>query len=324
VTAIPLPVVAQRSVWRAAQWLGVVLTVVLLIALVAWPQGTLTVLWDMVIPLLPATFLINPLLWRNVCPLATLNEVLPDSPRRRTMDGALLRYAWTVGIVLLFAMVPARRFLFNENGPVLAAAVALVAILALAGGAVFSRRAGFCGSICPVLPVEKLYGQAPLVPMKGARCGDCVRCTSVGCIELAGSKAVPQTIGPVRRDTRWLRSSFGVFAAAFPGFIIGYFTTVNGDLSTAWQVYARILGLAAASYGIVALVTFSLSIRATVAMQLLGAASLGAYYWYAAPNLTVAYHAPTVTTWVVRGLMGLTLAWWLLAWYRRPHQAPAV
>lgn len=322
-TAVPLPVVALRPVWRAAQWLGVILTVVLLAGLVVWPQITLVVLWDMVIPLLPATFLVNPLLWRNVCPLATLNEVWPENPRRRAMDVTVLRYAWGVGIVLLFVMVPARRFLFNEHGTVLAATVAVVAVLALAGGAVFSRRAGFCGSLCPVLPVEKLYGQSPLLPMKGARCTDCVRCTSVGCIDLAGNKAVPQTIGPLRRDTGWLRTSFGVFAAAFPGFIIGYFTTVNGDLSTAVQVYARVLTFAAASYGIVALATLALSVRATAAMNFLGAASLGLYYWFAAPNLTKAYHAPSATTWAVRVLMGLALTWWLWASYRRTRQTPA-
>jgi hypothetical protein len=184
----------------------------------------------------------------------------------------------------------------------MAVTVAAVAVLALLGGGA-SRRAGFCGSLRPVLPVETVRA-APILPLQGARCTDCVRCMNVGCIDLAGSKAVPQTIGSLRRDTGWLRTSFGVFAAAFPGFIFGYFTTVNGDLSSAVQVYTRILTFAAASYGIVALVTLALSVRATVAMSVLGATSLGVYYWFAAPNLTEAYHAPSVTTWAVR-IMGL-------------------
>lgn len=320
-TAVPLPVVAQRPLWRSAQWLGVVLTVMLLAALVVFPGPTLRLLWDMVIPLLPAVFLVNPLIWRNVCPLATLNDMLPDRPARRAMSVPLVRNAWMVGVVLLFVMVPARRFLFNENGAALAVTVSLVGVLAVAGGAVFSRRAGFCGSICPVLPVEKLYGQAPILRMNGARCSDCTLCTSVGCIDLAAGKSVAQTIGPLRRDTGWLRTGFGVFAAAFPGFILGYFTSVNGDLSSAASVYLRIITLAAASYGIVAILTLALSLRAALAMPLLGAGSLGLYYWFAAPKLAEAYHAPAATAWVVQALMGVVLAWWLVTTLRR---APAV
>lgn len=323
-TAVPLPVVRQRPLWRAAQWIGVSLTLVLLGALVTAPTTTLHVLWDMVIPLLPAVFLVNPLIWRNVCPLATLNDLLPDRPARRAMDTTMLRRAWVVGIVLLFAMVPARRFLFNEGGIALALTITVVAVLAVVTGVAFSRRAGFCGSLCPVLPVEKLYGQAPLISMSGARCSDCTLCISIGCIDLAGNKTVAQTIGPLRRDTGWLRTSFGVFAAAFPGFILGYFTTSNGDLSTAGEVYWRVLSLAAASYGIVAVLTVMLSLRAALAMPLLGAGSLGIYYWYAAPVLAEAYLAPPATTSIVRGAMGVVIAWWLFAALRRVRANPSL
>lgn len=316
-TTFPLTATEPRSLWRTAQWIGVLLTVVLIGALVVFPKPTLHLLWDMVIPLLPAVFLVNPLIWRNVCPLATLNHMMPVQPRRPTMPVALLRKGWVVGIVLLFAMVPARRFLFNEHGTVLAVTVALVGALAVAGGALFARRAGFCASICPVLPVEKLYGQAPILHMEGARCSECTLCTSVGCIDLADTKTVAQTIGPLRRDTGWLRTSFGIFAAAFPGFIVAYFTSTNGDLHSAASVYLRMLSFTAISYALVAALTLALSLRAAVAMPFLGAISLGLYYWYAAPPLVDAYHAPHAAGWVVRGIMGAVLAWWLVRTLRR-------
>lgn len=309
-TSVVLPVPAGRPFWRAVRLLALLLTVVLVVALAVTPRPALHVLWDMVIPLLPAVFLVNPLIWRNVCPLATLNDATGSRPGRPQMTPAMTRTGWIVGIALLFVLVPARRFLFNESGVALGVTILLVAALALIGGLLFARRGAFCGSICPVLPVEKLYGQRPLLTMQGARCDTCSLCTAVGCIDLAATKTVAQTIGPPRRDGRWLRTGFGAFAASFPGFVIGYFTAANGDLSTAPAVYLRVLGLAAVSYAIVAAVFTTLRVRAAVAMPLLGAAAFGLYYWFASPNLVAAYGAPSDATMVVRIAVGATLIVW--------------
>jgi hypothetical protein len=161
VTTMPVAMRPASRHWVTAQILGVVLMLVLIATLVLWPKPTLHVLWDMVIPLLPAVFLVNPLLWRNVCPLATLNAV-SGRVGYRAFGGSTALTAWTAGIVLLLVMVPARRFVFNSNGPVLSLTIAAVAALALVAGVLYARRAGFCNAICPALPVEKLYGQAPL------------------------------------------------------------------------------------------------------------------------------------------------------------------
>ena len=66
-------------------------------------------------------------------------------------------------------LVPARRFLCNEHGIALAVVVISVAVAALAFGAVFDFKAGFCNAICPGLPVEKLYGAtAPFICLNAA------------------------------------------------------------------------------------------------------------------------------------------------------------
>ena len=321
-TTIPLYPAPSAPAWRVAQWAGLVLTTVLLAALVMFPSATLNVLWNMVIPLLPAVFLVNPLIWRNVCPLATLNTLSSRlAGSQRLMGSRIARVAWVVGIILLAVMVPARRFLFNTNGAAMVATIILVAGLAIAGGIVFARRGGFCNAICPVLPVEKLYGQAPLLRTGTARCASCSACTPVGCLELAATKTVPQTVGKSRRDMKWITSGFGAFAAAFPGFVIGYFTTADGALSTAPVVYGRVLGFAALSYMIVAWVVPALRITSTKALPMLGILSFGLYYWYAAEGLGTAYGAPESGRWVVRGL-ALALAVFWLAGYRRRINAP--
>lgn len=323
--AFALPVAPGRPWWFAAQIVGLSLTAVLLVALVMMPQPALHVLWDMVIPLLPAVFLVNPLVWRSVCPLATLNEYSGNRSGGGALPPRALRAAWVAGVALLFVMVPARRFLFNENGLALAITIALVAVLALAAGLAYGGRAGFCNAICPVLPVEKLYGQAPLLPMAGARCALCTVCTPAGCIDLAADKTMAQTLGPRRKHSGWLRTGFGVFAAAFPGFVIGYFTTTNGDLASAGTVYVRVLGFAAVSYGAVVSLALLFNARARWAMPVLGAASLGLYYWYASPSLAESYALSPASAWVIRAVMAAVIGWWLWRTLRRtPGRSGAV
>jgi len=298
--------------YPAVQILGLVLTAVLLGGLVARPEPTLHVLWDMVIPLLPAVFLINPMIWRNACPLATLNASTGKRMGTRPLDGSALRASWAIGIVLLFVMVPARRFAFNGNGPVLAATIVAVAVLALVAGMFFSRRAGFCNAICPVLPVEKLYGQHPLVPMGSARCTACSLCTPSGCLDLAGEKTLVQTLGPARRSWRWLATPFGLFSIAFPGFIVGYFTSENGPLATAPAVYLHILGWSALSLLVLGAVALSARASSRIALPLLGVLALGLYYWFGAPALARAYGGGETAGLLLRVAAGALIAVWLV------------
>jgi nitrite reductase (NADH) large subunit len=323
-TSVGLSNVAGRPLWRTAQGAGLVLTIALIGALNAWPTATLHLLWDTVIPVLPAVFLINPLLWRNVCPLATANEIGGTWRGARTVGTDAIRPLWLTGIVLLFVLVPARRFVFNTNGPALAITVSLVKALALAAGMFYSRRAGFCNAICPVLPVEKLYGQSPLVELGSARCRDCTLCTPVGCIDLAASKTIAQTIGPHRRDTGWLRTSFGAFAAAFPGFIIGYFTVENSGLGAAAAVYWHVAAWSVGSYAVVAAVVAALRVRASVAMPALSVGAIGLYYWFAAPAIMTSWSAPASYAGALRTLAALLLLAWVGTVGWRARQVVAV
>lgn len=315
-SVVRLPLVAAQPLWRAAQLIGIVLTVLLLAAFVLVPKASLHLLWDMVIPLLPAVFLVNPVIWRNVCPLATLNEVGSRRSAERLLSPPVLTVMWAVGIGLLVLMVPARRFLFNANGLAMTVTVSAVAALALVAGLVASRRAGFCNSLCPVLPVEKLYGQAPLLEVGSARCVDCNRCVSLGCPDLAGRKSAVQSISG-GHGRHWVLSPFGLFASAFPGFIIGYFKTVDGPLSHALATYATVglwvVGSVAASAILLGMM------RGVRVLLVLGGASIGAYYWFAAPRLADAYGGTVMVGQVLRAvvLAGI-IAWMWRGWRRLP------
>ncbi len=299
----------HRGLWQVAQGLVLLITLALIAGFFLAPTASLNLLWNVLIPILPATFLIAPALWRGVCPLATLN-MMPGRIGQRKLSAKALPVVGAVGILLLVVLVPARRFLFNEQAVALAVVVILVAVAALALGFFFGEKAGFCNAVCPVLPVEKLYGQHPLVAVGNPRCGTCTLCTPKGCLDLVPPKAALHAAGVSNGSRAWLRSVYGVFAAAFPGFIVGYYTTVNGPLATAGAVYLHVALWAAGSYALTALTVLLLKVPAARMLPVLAAAAVGLYYWYAGPLVAEALAVGAAGALVIRVLaLGLTAVW---------------
>ncbi len=286
--AVANPHGVPYGLWRVSQFAGLVGTVVLVAGLTARATLTLNLFWNVVVPLLPAVFLLNPMVWRNVCPLATLNRFSADRWGRIVPSPAWTTGASVVGVLLLYVLVPARRFLFNTDGVALAWTVGLVAALAFVAGLFFEGKSGFCNGICPVLSVERLYGQRPFADVTNARCAPCTKCTGRGCIDLSGPASVAQTLGSARRSFRWLLTPFGFFAAGFPGFVYAYFTSTNGSVATAPAIYAHFLIWTAVSVGVTALGAALWPAHNRRLLLALGATAVGTYYWFAAPRLAEA------------------------------------
>ena len=281
----------------------------LIVGLFVRPDITLDMLWYVLIPVLPATFLVNTALWRGVCPLATLNMLAS-----RQRDLALTR-GWTtktaaIGVGLLFVMVPARHLIFNTSGVWLGVTMTAVALLALGLGLVVRPKGGFCNSICPLLPVEKLYGQAPLISAPNPRCSPCTLCTAKGCLDLDPSKSLRAALGNSTTVRDWIRTPFGVFAAAFPGFIFGYFQV--GDVATShWYVaYGIILSFSLGSLALTAFLAAALRDSINRLLPVLGALAVGIYYWYAAPASLAAFGLPggILLRWVLVAFVAIWLA----------------
>lgn len=303
------------GIWKIAQVSGVVLTVVLLAGLLREPDLSLKILWNAVVPLLPAVFLVQPEIWRNACPLATLNVLSGRRVGKRSIGPDAARRLGAIGIALLFLMVPARRFLFNTDGTALAVAIFAVAALALVMGLFFDMKAGFCNALCPVLPVERLYGQRPLFKARNAHCSPCTLCTRKGCLDLAPTKSVEQSMGKKSGVGRWLLTPYGVFAAAFPGFVIGYYSTTDVALSAAGSVYGTVGLWMLGSYVLIALLALALRIPGSVATVPIAAVSIGLYYWFAAPVMTEALVLADWAPLAIRtAALSLVVAW---AWQAR-------
>jgi nitrite reductase (NADH) large subunit len=312
-TAAPMPSPTEApavGLWRAAQWIGVVATAVLLAGLFVQQDLALDILWNVLIPLVPASLLISPAIWRNVCPLATLNTLSNGMAGRRPLVAGIIPRVGMVGIVLLVLMVPARRFVFNTDGVALALTIAAVAVLAVALGALFDLKAGFCNAICPVLPVERLYGQHPIVRIGNPRCTPCTMCTPRGCIDLNPGKSIAQTLGAARRSRAWLASGYGLFAGAFPGFVVGYYTTQDGAWTTAGSVYLHVAVWMLGSYLATAILVWLLKASAARAMVVLAAAAAGLYYWFAADTITTAFAIEGAATVAIRVVaLALVVVW---------------
>ncbi len=324
-TAIPLysPSPASSALWKAAQAAGVVATVVLVAGLFMDPDLALFVLWNVLIPLVPVSLMVSPLIWRNVCPLATLNMALNRKSTTRKLTNGLAAKAGIVSIALLMVLVPARRFAFNTDGTSLAIVIVVVGLLALALGAVFDAKAGFCNAICPVLPVERLYGQAPLLKVPNARCPSCSLCTQRGCIDLSPEKSVAQTLGTARQTLAWLGTRFGVFSAAFPGFIVGYYTSSDVALSAAGSVYLYIGAWTIGSYLLITILIQLFKMHSALALLLLGGLAASLYYWFAVDVVLTAMGIGGVWAMALRGAALLVVGVWLAGAVPRVMQKKA-
>lgn len=309
-SALELPP-RPSPLWHAAQYTGLALTMALIAGLFAAPELALNILWNAAIPILPAVFLASPTIWRNVCPLATLTLLPGDGLRRFRMSERLTRTATLVGIVLLVTMVPARRLLFNSDGAALAGTIAAVALLSLSAGVFFVRKSGFCNAICPVLPVERLYGQSPLARVTNVRCNPCIGCTERGCIDLSPADSVRTAIGPRWYSRAWMATPYGLFAASFPGFIIGYFTTANSGIEGAGALAVHMLVAMTASAAITVTLVLLLRMAAALALVLLAAAAAGLYYWYAAAAVATAWSLGGAAAWGIRLAAAVLIAAWL-------------
>jgi len=296
----------QAVLWGVARWSAFLAVPVLLVLLVAAPEPTLTALWYVVVPILPASFFLSPALWRGICPLATLNEWGNRVGRPSSMPAGTARALGVGGLILFYLMVPARHLVFNTNGLVLAGTIAAVGTLALVLGALYETRSAFCNALCPVLAVEQVYGQAPLLRLARGRCDTCTVCTPRGCLDLSEQKALPQAIGPARRTHEWLRTPLGAFAAALPGFVLGYNLVADGPLGAALRVYAVILASALASWILCAAVVKAFQVRMGAALVGLATAAGGVYYWYAGPSVAAHLGAGTGVSWWVR-LVGMAV-----------------
>ncbi len=166
------------AVWWVLRVLTLLLVVYVIFQLFTQPDQGLVLTWQVLIPLLPLSFAVFPGIWRNICPMALLNQ-LPRTfgfSRERTLSDFLRRVALYVSIIGFLAFVILRHPVLNHSGVVLGLLFTLALVLAFVGGVVFKGRSGWCGTFCPLAPLQKAYGHAPLLLVRNGYCETCLGC----------------------------------------------------------------------------------------------------------------------------------------------------
>jgi NADPH-dependent 2,4-dienoyl-CoA reductase/sulfur reductase-like enzyme/ferredoxin len=281
---IPIPF------WHAIRIGSVLAYLALCVALFIAPSGGLFAFFKVVVPLLPILFFVAPGLWRNICPLAAANQaprVLGFS-RALTAPDWLRRYGAIISVTLFFGITAARIAFFNSSGAGLAALLLLTIVSAFTAGLSFKGKSGWCSSMCPLLPLQRVYGQTPFANVPNSHCQPCVGCTK-NCYDFRPSVAYQADMHDP--DPEWTAPR-KFFVAALPGYVLGFFLLVNHPGLALPGVYLRLAAFFLGSVGLFYLLQALLTIRAGVLVTLFGAGAINIFYWYI--SLTVVSSVATI------------------------------
>jgi hypothetical protein len=259
---------------------------ILFISLWIKPTIGLNALWNVLIPVAPALFVFAPGFWRNICPLSSTSVFLQrfklSSPKKlspRWQDRLTL-----LSLLSLLMLVPLRHILLDNNGIATTMTLASLAFIAILMGLFFEMKSGWCATLCPVHPVEKLYGTTPLFSTLNTHCKTCVQCV------LFCSDSIPQ-VTPYTGEKRTLRKWTGTLTVGgFAGFIWGWFQVPNYTGTEGWKQLETTYGYPL--LGFLISLTFYLILRQLFSekyyfllTRIFAALAVSCYYWYRLPAL---------------------------------------
>ena len=240
-------------------------------------------LWGVCVPLLPLVFIALPGLWRNLCPLATINQI----PRALSLSlqwklpSFMMRSVFAFSGLVFALLVSLRPILFETNQQALLLLLSAFAFLAFLGGVLFKGKSGWCGTFCPLAAVQKVYGQAPLLVVPNSFCKTCVACQK-NCYDFNPRPSLLEDLNSPDHRYAWHRH---VFLGMLPGLIYGFFSyrgLVDESSATYFRMLVSSVLLSGGLY-------FLLSSYAPISSYRLAlcaiCASLGVFYWFALPNL---------------------------------------
>jgi NADPH-dependent 2,4-dienoyl-CoA reductase/sulfur reductase-like enzyme/ferredoxin len=269
------------AVWVGLRALTLLIALTLAALLMFLPDIGLKLFWRLAIPVVPAVLVIAPGLWRQICPMATLNQLprLRGFGRALELPPGLKQWAFSLSVGFFVLAVMARGPFLNHSGPSVAIGVLLALALAFAGGVLFKGRSGWCGTFCPLAPIQRTYGQAPLLMVRNGYCNPCVGCQK-SCYDFNPRAAVFSDV--YDSDPRHAAQR-RLFMGLLPGLIVGYFWLDAHPADGVALHAAVLLGACAASAGLYGLaVAFAPANPYRVAL-LFGAFALAAFYFFAGP-----------------------------------------
>ena len=272
--------------WRIAQVMVWFVGDGILFCLLFVPSVGIVLFWNILIPVAPALLVVGTGVWRNICPLATTN-LLPRHlgwSKRKKLTTKQLGIFNMAGVLALYAIVPLRHAIFNTNGIATAVLIISMAVVGVILGFFYEWKSAWCSGLCPIHPVEKLYGGNVLITVPNAHCDKCMNCV-VPCPD-----STPNIHPKSSTKTIYHRISGLLIIGGLPGFIWGWFhvpdessITTRGKFIGVYEMPLLGLIVTIVIYGILSAI-----IRSKFESRLTGffaALGVSCYYWYRIPAL---------------------------------------
>ena len=261
-----------------------------------------------------------PGIWRNICPLAAANQIprLFGFSRGFTLSPKVKHYAYVIGITIFFSAASSRKWLFNHDGIATAALLLTAISLAFVGGLFFKGKSGWCSTFCPVLPIQRAYGQTPFIVSPNSHCQPCLGCIK-NCYDFNPHVAY---IADMYDEDRRYAGYRRFFISAFPGFILGYFIIPNPPDIPIFHMYALLLLSMFISIAIFNILETFAVVTLPKLTTIFGALCFNIYYWFAIPDVMDFFgvfpgtHLYDLTVPGQRLALGVVTLIWILRTYR--------
>lgn len=218
------------TIWRLVQAVVWLIGAFILTCLLFFPKLGVLLFWNILIPVAPFLFVVALGAWRNVCPLA-MTTLIPRHwglSKRRKLSATQMGVLNCIGVIALYAIVPLRHAVFNNNGVATGIMILVMAALGVGLGFVYEWKSAWCSGLCPVHPVEKLYGANVFMSLPNAHCSSCQNCV-IPCPD-----STPNMTPRNATKTWWHRASGWLVVAGLPGFIYGWFQVPDAAGFTSW------------------------------------------------------------------------------------------
>lgn len=275
----------STNTWRVVQLIVWLIGASILSFLIFLPETGILLFWNILIPVAPALFVLASGIWRNVCPLATTN-LLPRHlglSKQKKMSQQQAGIFSLIAVIALYTLVPLRHAVFNRSGPATAIMIIVMAAIGIGLGFFYEWKSAWCSGLCPIHPVEKLYGENVLFTVPNVHCRSCQNCV-VPCAD-----STPNMHPAVSDKTIFHTVSGLLIIGGLPGFIWGWFHVPDAaaiSWGNLWQVYQLPLfggSISLCLYLIMSNLLEKKQERRLV--KIFAAISVSCYYWYRIPAL---------------------------------------
>ena len=309
-----LPHKVSRRLWQVIRVGSVLAYLAVVVLLFVRPATGLFVFFRIIVPLWPALFFIAPGVWRNICPLSASNQLprVAGFSRAATAPGWWTRNGFLIAAALFFGIAGARLVGLDSNGPAMGVVLAVIIASAFTGGVAFKGKSGWCSSICPLLPLQRTYGQTPYVTSPNSHCESCVGCAK-NCYDFKPRAAWQADMADP--ESRWSAPRV-LFAAALPGFIIGFFTVRTHLSASVTERYGLLALFVLVSIGLCYVLQAVTPLSPAMLTAGFAAVAINAYYWFSGPILTQSLQQTTGIDapwlrWPISALIAALTLWWL-------------